>query len=491
MKQNSKNLTVNLIVGFVLKYLINQYDTPVSIAEFHKEIWKLVLECIYGNKTNKIGIAAPRKHAKSTSVTHALTLALFLFKVKKYGLIVSDTEGQASQFLGNIKAELMENEGLRRDFGIKRLLKDAVTDIIVELQDGSQFRLSAYGAEQKVRGRIWRGTRPDYIIGDDLENDELVENDDRRPKFRNWFYKSLVPVLSKSGIIVVVGTILHEDSLLMRIMRNKSWNTLFYKAHKAFDDFSELLWPEQWNEESLRAERQTYIDDGYSEGYAQEYLNDPTAHGEAYFRKEDFKELEEEMKVLYTLNYAAVDLAISDADKAAYTVIVVGGVDPFRRIHIKHVLRFRGDSNDILDAFFEIQAQYNIQLWKIEEGQIKRTLMGELYNRMNSRGSYLTVSPGIPSKDKRGRARAIQARMRAGGVYFDKTAPWYPALEHEMLSFPKGMYKDQVDAIAWLGIAINELSEGPTKEEKDEEDYEEAKMMFGTDRSGQSPVCGY
>ena len=112
------------------------------------------------------------------------TLYMFLFRICKYGIIVSDTESQASQFLGDIKAELLENEDIKNTFGVERIIKDAITDIIVEMSDGYKFRIQALGAEQKVRGRKWNNTRPDYVVGDDLENDEMVENDDRRAKSR-------------------------------------------------------------------------------------------------------------------------------------------------------------------------------------------------------------------------------------------------------------------------------------------------------------------
>lgn len=430
----------------------------------------------------------------STAITHALTLYMFLFRKRKYGIIVSDTESQASQFLGDIKMELLENESLRDLFGIKRLLKDAVTDIIVECSDGYRFRITALGAEQKVRGRLWRKQRPDYIVVDDLENDEVVENDDRRKKLNNWFFKALVPSLSKRGIIVVVGTILHMDSVLMRLMNNKSWKHKLYKAHESFSSFSNILWSAQWSEDELREKRQEFIDDGSPEGYSQEYLNDPIAHSEAFFKKEDFKELESEMRQL-PLNYvASMDLAISDADKSAYTVITIGGLDEFRRLQIRQVIRdrFGGDANEIINTMFQVQTLYNIEFWKIERGQIERTLMGPLNERMQQTGIYLNIIPGVPTRDKRSRARAIQARMRAGGVYFDKEADWYPTFEQELLQFPKGMYKDQVDSISWLGIAINDLMEGPTKRDLEDEDYEYQQEQFREElQIGRSETTGY
>ena len=454
------------IASFVKLFLLNRYDSPVDIPTFHREMWSMAT-----SGSRRIAIAAPRAHAKSTAMTHALTLYMFLFRIQSYGFIVSDTESQAAQFLGDIKTELLENEELRDTFGVKRIVKDAVTDIIVECNDGYQFRLQALGAEQKVRGRKWNNRRPGFIICDDLENDELVESETRREKFRNWFFKALIPSLSKTGMIVVVGTILHLDSVLMRLLNNKSWLTKLYKAHNGFDDFTGVLWPEQWPVDELKAIRQEFIDDGYAEGYAQEYLNDPIAHSEAYFKKEDFLPMEENHYHRKKNYYGGIDFAISDADKSAYTAYVIGAMDEHGMLDIEHVVRMRGDADQIIDMMFELQRTYGVDMWFPEKGQIWLSIEGEIYSRMNKRGVFLNLNPKTPTKDKRGRARGIQARMRAGGVRFHKAGLWYPAFEQELLQFPKGPYKDQVDALAWLGIGINELNEGPSDIELQDDAY--------------------
>jgi predicted phage terminase large subunit-like protein len=487
MKQNKpRSFTAAQIENFTKVFLLDKYDEPVPIPDMHREVWGILAT---GKK--KVAIAAPRFHAKSTAFTHALTLFLMLFRIKHYGVIVSNTEGQSSQFLGDIKTELLENQHLRETFGIKEIVKDAVTDIIVEFKDGKKFRLQAKGAEQKIRGIKWGNRRPDWIVIDDLEEDELVNSDERREKLKDWFLKALLPCLSKKGTLLVVGTILHLDSLLMGLMTNKSFEHRLYKAHKGFDDFSELLWPEQWSEEALKEVRQNYIDSGNPEGYSQEWLNDPLSHSEAFFRRSDFKELDKDELDIPTTNYAAVDFAISDKDKAAYTVMIVGGLDAQKRLIIKQVVRFRGDGNEILETMFQVQKLYNIEMWKLEKGQILLTLMGELHDRMASKNVYLNINPGTPTNDKRSRARAIQARMRAGGVYFDKEADWFPTFEEELLQFPKGKYKDQVDAISWLGIAINELHEGPTTQELEDEEYNERVQEFNPGPVGRNETTGY
>ena len=66
--------------------------------------------------------------------------------------------------------------------------------------------------------------------------------------------------------------------------------------------------------------------------------------------------------------------------------------------------------------------------------------------------------------------------MRAGGVRFDKDKNWYANLVDEMLVFPRGQHDDQVDAMAYIGLALDKVTSAPTKEELDDEEYERSMV---------------
>lgn len=481
-------LTAAAIKGFSESILASRYDEPAPTPNIHMEWWEM---CCSGAK--EVAIAAPRNHAKSTAITHAYVLASILFRQHKYVIIVSDTEEQAVEFLGDIKEELKNNDVLVDTFGVAKVEKDATTDVIVRMNDGYKFRLIAKGSEQKLRGRKWLGMRPSLIIGDDLENDEIVMNDDRRRKFRRWFFRSAKQALRDAGEIRVVGTILHEDSLLQRLMNNRVWKTRLYKAHNSFDDFSNLLWPEKHSEESLRAKRQEFIEDGDSEGYSQEYLNDPFDHSDTFLRKQDFLDIDEEHRNDRLTMYGSADLAISLNQRAAFTAIGAAGIDSRRKMQVRDVRRKRMESDEIVNEIFSV-----VERWGIHEGDgefflesenIAKTLGPQIYEEMRRRKIYFTLTPITPSKDKLKRAVPLQRMMRAGQVEFDKETEWYPALEMEGLRFPKSTYKDQIDMLSQMASNINRAIDPMTDQEAEDEEYEEEFMEFGTDVN--SEICAY
>jgi len=496
------NLNAETIYGFTTSLLLSRFDNPKPTPDFHKELWELVCR-----PEPKVAIAAPRGHAKSTAITHAFTLASVLFRQKKYVLIVSDTEGQAVQFLGDIKMELMENQDLIHVFGVKRLVRDTEAMIIVEFEDGEQFRIQAKGSEQKVRGLKWRNMRPDLIIGDDLENDEIVMNEERREKFRRWFYNALLPSGGDNCTVRIVGTILHMDSLLERLMpawgatttetngikhwstkQFQPWVSIRYQAHN--EDFSQLLWPEKFSKERLMMLREDYINQGFPEGYSQEFLNYPIDESNAYFRKGDFLPIDDPDEFLEY--YSAADLAISEKDKTAFTAIVTVGVNKTGKLKVVDVRRFRGDSLEIMDEIFSVQKRFRPELFIIEQENIAKSLGPFLNAEMVKRGVYLNLETPIPTQDKIKRARSIQARMRAGQVEFDKDADWWPILQTEMIQFPRGAYKDQVDALAHIGMALDKITEAPTDEELEDLLYEE-EIEFSEmyNYSGRDSTTGY
>jgi predicted phage terminase large subunit-like protein len=503
-------VTSDVIAGFVGSLLAPHFEDSCASPEFHHEVWDL---CCSENRF--VAIAAPRGHAKSTAVTFGYGLATLLFRERKFMLLVSDTEAQASLFLGNIKNALQDNPQLIELFGLKKNLagqvqfvKDSETDIIVEFDDGHKFRIIAKGSEQKLRGLLWNNSRPDIIIGDDMENDELVMNKERRLKFKKWVTNALLPCRSDKGIVRFVGTILHMDSMLEGLMpkqydkktveeplktystRRNMWKSIKYRAHDK--DEKLLLWPQKKSMEEFRMLRQQAFDMGMPDGYSQEYLNIPIDESSTYFRRADFLAMREDDYKRPVRYYITADLAISDKETADYSVFVVGAVDEDKRIQIRNVIRERMDGREIVDTLLMLQKLYNPEAVGIEEMQVSKAIGPFLREEMIKHNNFLSlIQLKHGGKDKITRARSIQARMRAQGCKFDKHGDWYLVFEDELMRFPRDKHDDQVDAFSYLGLMLDKIIEAPTKAELEEDAYQEEYESSGMAEEGRNPVTGY
>ncbi len=205
-------VTADIVKGFVKSILSNQFDGAVESPSFHEECWDL---CCSSNQF--VAIAAPRGHAKSSAITLGYGLSTLLFRERKFMLLVSDTESQAALFLGTFKQALQDNKDLVDLFDLKldekgnvKFIKDTENDIIIEFTDGHKFRVIAKGAEQKLRGLLWNGSRPDIIMchekGTQIYDPSLgwMSNQDH-PTAKEVFTKDAYKIEYEDGTIEVVS----------------------------------------------------------------------------------------------------------------------------------------------------------------------------------------------------------------------------------------------------------------------------------------------
>lgn len=496
-------LNADVIRGFVSSLLQKGFDGAAEIPECHMEWWDL---CCRPDPL--VAIAAPRGHAKSTAITFSYVLANLVFRQRDFVIIVSETEAQSILFLNDLKKELQENEDLRELFGFRGFSKDTESDFIGDFEDGTKFRVVAKGSEQRVRGLKWMGKRPNLIVCDDLEGDEQVLNKERRDKFKRWVFGALLPCRSDTGIVRVVGTILHADSFLENVMppehdrrtvreglktlslnARASWKSFKYKAHN--EDYSLILWPSKKTEQWLRIERQKYVDQGLADVYSQEFLNIPIDESRAFIKKNDLMAMRQEDKEFAIRNYIGVDLAISSKQTADYSVFVVGGMDENRNIQVRNVVRERLAGDEIVDMILGLHRAYEPEMFVIEDGQIAKTLLPHLHDEMRKQNCWPNLHFIRASTDKVSRARPLQARVRSRAVKFDKEADWWPTLEDELLKFPRGKHDDQVDALSYMMQAVDKMIEAPTAKEQEEDEYDDEYSASGLNDAGRSDFTGY
>lgn len=185
-------------------------------------------------------VAAPRGHAKSTNFTFKDDLHAILYGYKHYILILSDSSEQAEGFLEDIKTEIEDNADIIMDFG--RLKGERVwrSGVILTKND---IKVEAIGSGKKVRGRRHRNWRPDLIVLDDIENDENVNTPEQRRKLKSWFDRAVSKAGDTYTDIMYIGTILHYDSLLSKVLKNPEYEVKKYRAVISFAE-NQKLWDE-------------------------------------------------------------------------------------------------------------------------------------------------------------------------------------------------------------------------------------------------------
>jgi predicted phage terminase large subunit-like protein len=272
------------------------------------------------------------------------------------------------------------------------------------------------------------------------------------------------------------GTILHQDSALASVLKNREWGGIRLEA--CDENLGNVLWPEKFTRERLEAIKRTYIADGDLSGFNMEYRNIAVDAETSFFRPSDFLPMSEEDHKRAKTFYVGGDLAFSKKEKRDWTVFVVGGIDDEGILHVVDERRGRWDGKEVIDEMYRIEEAWAPQEWFIESGAIKESLGTALELRFAAEG-FLNLRPGlVPTKDKAVRANPLQARMRMKGIRFDTEASWFPDYKQEMLEFAqegtRGAHDDRVDASAWLAQGIKTMAMPLNADEREEEDLRAA-----------------
>lgn len=426
-----------------------------------------------------VGFAAPRNHAKSTVTTLFYILYCILFERKRHVVVISSTEDMAVRFLRRIKEELESNKWILWAFGPQRSEKWSETEI--RLANGAVVHAKGRGAQ--LRGLINGSDRPDLIVCDDLEDDEMVRSELRRMDLESWFNGTVLPTLApKVGQCIVIGTILHMDSLLNRIVNQGFYPEFKTKVFSAIKDDDTSLWPERFPIEVLNKIKNSYIAREQLAQFFMEWMNNPVPQENATFQTFTYfdKQKEYPQNPLVELT---VDLGGGSTKKGADdAAFVVTASDEKNTLYVVDYVsdKMGTDTDRIIDTIFDLDNKYHPSVIRIEKTTATNFLISPLEKRMLSERHFLNVDYVAPPKgsgDRRGnmsdakyqRIAAMASPMRLGAIRIQK---WMTKLVEQLTMFPRAKHDDVADALgyAWM-FSLNRLApDTPTQNRRDPND---------------------
>ena len=170
-------------------------------------------------------------------------------------------------------------------------------------------------------------------------------------------------------------------------------------------------------------------------------------------------------------------------DGGDYTVHVVVGVDPDRRLWLLDMWRGQSSSDKWVDAMCDLVTQWKPIGWAEETGQIRAGIGPFLDQRMRQRQAFVARTQFPTRGDKAVRAQSIRGRMALDGLYIPQAAPWRAGLEAERMSFPAGKHDDIVDALGLLGQLLDKMAVGerPNAAAKPRDSWDRAFGRANTD----------
>lgn len=512
IKRYKKGISINTLrkelAAVDLEYFARAYLPHYftrEIPTFHKELDNIWLDNVIKNKNVlveneeinkmqgcKVSITAPRGHAKSTNFTFKDTLHACLYKYKNYILILSDSSEQAEGFLDDIKTELEENELIKKDFG--NMVGKVWNSSVILLSNN--VKIEAIGSGKKIRGRRHRNFRPDLIVLDDIENDENVNTFEQRKKLENWFYKAVSKAGDTYTDICYIGTLLHYDSLLAKVIKNPTykvakyqgviqfaknkglwdiWEKIFLNledeereenAKEFFEankqemlEHTKVLWEEKWSYYDLMVMR-------LSEGIASfnsEIQNEPINPEDCLFNPEWFEYYNKEQidfKNKDFIFFGAVDPSLAknkNSDTSAIVILAKNIKSGYLYVLKASIERRKPDViiEDIINLHKKLINDYGkgFTLFGVEEVQFQSFFKDVLKKECLKRKIYLNVEGIKNTTNKNVRIESLQPYIKNGYVKFNKDDK---TLIQQLEQFPLAKYDDGADALEMVvKLAIN------------------------------------
>lgn len=414
-------------------------------------------------------IGAPRESAKSTIINFDYVLHAIMFKRKNFIIMLSNPYKKGCAYLDAIKRELGENEEIRNELPRIEIVKDSEGDSIFRHQDGFEIRIMCKGVEQMgtIRGLKFKYSRPDLIILDDIEDDEMVKNPERRAELERNFDEAVVPA-GEAGKCqyIIIGTILHDDSLLSKVLskdKYPEYEKLIYKALNDYPKNPTSLWPEKWTVETLiklMKDKPTV--------FAKEYQNDPASGSNIRFEKKDFRYWRNEQgryilfgsenEVLSTGLLSdcraaiACDLAWQEkrSGSADSTVILPGYLTSDSNILIEDYVCKIGMRPDefIEQIFLMVKRLENVTKSSVpvgfEKAMLEKVTQWMLKKQMRAKNSFIITKELVWDADKETRIEIRLQPRYSQHTIFHKHG--MGDLEHQLERFPSATHDDLIDA---------------------------------------------
>ena len=424
--------------AYFVEYYFPHYCTDrdtgkvIPSARHHIDVARKIIR----NKTLKAVFKWARGQAKSTHMDVMIPMWLMCQKKREINVmvLVGKSEDSAQTLLGDIQAELQYNKRYIHDFGTKYNAGNWQEGEFVT-SDGVAF--FARGRGQSPRGLRYRNKRPDYIVIDDLDDDELCENDARVRKITEWVKEALFGAFgAEGGRFIMVGNLISKNSVLANIAASKGVEV---SQVNVLDKNGKSAWPEYWTEERIREKREFM---GYR-AFEKEYMNNPIKEG-SVFRKDWIRWGRMLPLDKYEMIVAYCDPSFKGSTQNDYKAIKVWGKTGTELHHLFAFVR-QCSVGEMVRWFYDLHERMPegvICNYYIEANSLQDILLDEFDAEGRLRGYQLPIQADKRKKpDKFARIEAVSPLWERGFVKYNekmKDDPDMLAGIEQTLSIEKG-----------------------------------------------------
>jgi predicted phage terminase large subunit-like protein len=499
-------------LAFFAAYFFPHY-CRYDFNEFHRDVFD---DSILGERAVRRVRAAPRGYAKSTITALIKPIHDVCYGLETFIVILSNTQDQADGKLKDIRTEILTNDRLIAVYGLAFPNKAPGSTQYEVLCGKRSCKFEAHGSNVELRGIRYGASRPSKIISDDSEHSEEVNNEEIRTKYEDWYFQVVSNIGDEKTNIEFIGTVLHRESLLMKLLKNPAYDGKLYKAVISWSS-REDLW-QQWRElytnldnlnrladsdlfykineqkmlEGTRVlwpEKEPYlwlmkemVEKG-KRNFMKEKQNEPISNKDSLFdNMQWYREVTEGIQIEKTgviipwnhlthnangvLDPATGQTKARKGKLGDYACLLTGYQDSKGRLLVHHDWTKRAKPSKQIEQIFELQEQFNYNRFGVETNLYREILLpniaAEKTRREKDRKAANIPNYGIKvsfydieqteAKDKR--IFSIEPKVNNGNILFSRS------LSQEFIgmmeAYPTpGHHDDGPDALHMLWSLVN------------------------------------
>lgn len=421
------------------------YTLDLVPARHHRFICE-ALDRVTEGRSKRIILSAPPGSAKSTYASLAFP-AFYMGRNPGHNVISSSHTADFAEGWGRKVRNLISTKEYADIFETTRLSEDS--------RAAGQWTLNTMGEYFAVGvGGSVTGRRSDLILLDDpFKGRADADSAKRRDTVWDWFRADLYTRQKPNSAIVIIATRWHEDDLIGRLLQQmkdggQQWEYICLPAlctEPKYDPLGraegEALWPNWQNEEMLLKIRE---DIGPRE-FRCLYQQDPVpGEGNVVQRHwfQDYRRLPEGLKIIQSW-----DTGSTNKERSAPSVCITAGISPGNDVYLIDVWRRTVEFTELLAHAQRLARHWQARGVLIEDRGNGTSLIQTM--RRFSTHPVISINPQNYG-DKEFRFDLVTPMIQSGKVYLPEKGSWVEDYLYEILAFPDGTYRDQVDATSQL-----------------------------------------
>lgn len=265
IRERKQKLEANVEEWF--KYYFPSYCTAEP-APFHKNATKRLLQ---HNKWKEVR-AWSRELAKSARSMMEVVYLTLTGQIRTV-LLVSNSYDNAERLLTPIRLTFENSRRIEQDYGVQKKI-GSWEDGEFTTMGGVAFR--AIGAGQSPRGTRNEAARPDFIIVDDIDTDEICRNAERVQQLWEWVTQALIPAMSVSSNrrVLFNGNIIAKDCVVKRAMTIAN--------HSDVINIRDRNGKSSWAAKNSEADIDDFLSGLPMSAVQKEFYNNPVSEGDVF-----------------------------------------------------------------------------------------------------------------------------------------------------------------------------------------------------------------